>query len=253
MMYISVYPVVITMRNSNVYEERSLGIYSDTASSDTSSDMDLETGDSNGIPLQAALTTQSDLHPGPPLSSLTRRVSSSVPATQLTRAVRRTFSRWHGVGVPPTEQHTANTHHPSSSHKSESRINFISQQIHGQLAHDIWWLTLAVLVITTIETSHFLSDPVTYSVFNVIFEVVTAYGCVGISVGLPFAAYSFAGGWHAPSKLVLCLVMLRGRHRGLPVALDRAVRLPGEQLQRDEDEDWRIRRSMTQQRRMSGE
>lgn len=27
MMYISVYPVVITMRNSNVYEERSLGIY----------------------------------------------------------------------------------------------------------------------------------------------------------------------------------------------------------------------------------
>lgn len=29
MMYISVYPVVITMRNSNVYEERSLGIYAD--------------------------------------------------------------------------------------------------------------------------------------------------------------------------------------------------------------------------------
>ena len=29
MMYISVYPVVITMRNTNVYEERSLGIYAD--------------------------------------------------------------------------------------------------------------------------------------------------------------------------------------------------------------------------------
>lgn len=29
MMYISVYPVVITMRHSNVYEERSLGIYAD--------------------------------------------------------------------------------------------------------------------------------------------------------------------------------------------------------------------------------
>ncbi|KAK6440145.1 hypothetical protein LTR95_003639 [Oleoguttula sp. CCFEE 5521] len=29
MMYISVYPVVITMRNSNVYEERSLGIYAE--------------------------------------------------------------------------------------------------------------------------------------------------------------------------------------------------------------------------------
>jgi hypothetical protein len=29
MMYISVYPVVITMRHSNVYEERSLGVYAD--------------------------------------------------------------------------------------------------------------------------------------------------------------------------------------------------------------------------------
>ncbi|GAB7329877.1 hypothetical protein MBLNU13_g01588t2 [Cladosporium sp. NU13] len=34
MMYISVYPVVITMRNSNVYEERSLGIYAEDAISE---------------------------------------------------------------------------------------------------------------------------------------------------------------------------------------------------------------------------
>jgi Trk-type K+ transport system membrane component len=34
MMYISVYPVVITMRNSNVYEERSLGIYADDPSAE---------------------------------------------------------------------------------------------------------------------------------------------------------------------------------------------------------------------------
>lgn len=40
-------------------------------------------------------------------------------------------------------------------------------------------------------------------------------------------AYSFSGGWRTASKVVLCGVMLRGRHRGLPVALDRAVRLPG--------------------------
>jgi Trk-type K+ transport system membrane component len=267
MMYISVYPVVITMRNSNVYEERSLGIYADDSSSDSSSDIDLETADSNGHTLQPASTTQSNYFSGPPASprtmppTLVHRVSSSVPASRIGRAVRRSFIPWHGVGVPtpprpsspvpqqpPRRPNTSRP--PNSSH--ESRISFISQQIHGQLAHDIWWLVVAVLVITTIETSHFNADPVTYSVFNVIFEVVSAYGCVGISVGLPNASYSFAGGWHAPSKLVLVLVMLRGRHRGLPVALDRAVRLPGEQLHRDEDEDWRIRRSMTQ-RRMSGE
>jgi hypothetical protein len=30
------------------------------------------------------------------------------------------------------------------------------------------------------------------------------------------------------SKLVICVVMLRGRHRGLPVALDRAIVFPTE-------------------------
>ncbi|KAJ4419699.1 hypothetical protein N0V85_000870 [Neurospora sp. IMI 360204] len=127
----------------------------------------------------------------------------------------------------------------------DSRMSFISQQIQGQLAHDMWWLAAAVLVIVTIETSNFLADPVTFSVFNVIFEVVSAYGCVGISVGLPNANYSFAGGWHTASKVVLCAVMLRGRHRNLPVALDRAVRLPGDGMHNEEEEDHRLRRSVT--------
>jgi hypothetical protein len=35
-----------------------------------------------------------------------------------------------------------------------------------------------------------------------------------------------SGGFRKLSKLVLILVMLRGRHRGLPVAIDRAVMLP---------------------------
>ncbi|OJT12976.1 hypothetical protein TRAPUB_10453 [Trametes pubescens] len=35
---------------------------------------------------------------------------------------------------------------------------------------------------------------------------------------------------HALSKLIVCAVMLRGRHRGLPVALDRAVLMPREFL-----------------------
>jgi Trk-type K+ transport system membrane component len=98
--------------------------------------------------------------------------------------------------------------------------------VRGQLAHDLWWLVLAILFISCIEVSNFDRDPVTYSVFNIAFEVVSGYGCVGISTGLPSQAYSFCGGWHKASKVILCAVMLRGRHRGLPVALDRAVRLP---------------------------
>lgn len=217
MMYISVYPVVITMRHSNVYEERSLGIYSE----DRPAIPDPEAGDETG--------------------SSPRRSSGRGTASALGRALQRSFT-WHGVGARPvSDWGPAGDDH-------ESRISFISQQVQGQLAHDLWWLVLAVWVITTIETSNWLADPVGYSVFNVIFEVVSAYGCVGISVGLANEAYSFSGGWHTASKLVLCAVMIRGRHRGLPVALDRAVRLPGEEMHRQEEEDHRIRRSMTSRR-----
>ena len=40
--------------------------------------------------------------------------------------------------------------------------------------------------------------------------------------------YSLSGAFHPLSKLIVCVVMLRGRHRGLPVAIDRAVVLPFE-------------------------
>lgn len=42
--------------------------------------------------------------------------------------------------------------------------------------------------------------------------------------------YSLSGEMHTLSKLIVCAVMLRGRHRGLPVALDRAVLMPSEFL-----------------------
>lgn len=211
MMYISVYPVVITMRHSNVYEERSLGIYA---------------GDEVPEPDPEALGLWS--------TRTRRRSHSGGVAATIGRVLQQTFTL-HGVGARP----------PTPGLGAESNVNFISQQIHGQLAHDIWWLVLAILVIVTINTSSFLADPVNFSVFNVIFEVVSAYGCVGISVGVPYDSFSFSGSWHTAAKLVLCAVMIRGRHRGLPVALDRAVRLPGGELHQEEEEDYRIRRSMT--------
>ncbi|KAN0092167.1 TrkH domain containing protein [Hyaloscypha variabilis] len=203
MMYISVYPVVITMRHSNVYEERSLGIYADDS-------------DSTGEP--------------PKLGSLMGTFKRSFTLTM------------EGLGGP----FSSPTRGPSST---STGTQFVRQQVRGQLAHDLWWLVLAILFISCIEVSNFDRDPVTYSVFNIAFEVVSGYGCVGISTGLPNQAYSFSGGWHKASKLILCAVMLRGRHRGLPVALDRAVRLPEEGgLGGREEEDQQMRRSRSSRR-----
>jgi hypothetical protein len=40
--------------------------------------------------------------------------------------------------------------------------------------------------------------------------------------------YSMSGAFSVLSKLVVIMVMIRGRHRGLPVAIDRAIVLPQE-------------------------
>jgi Trk-type K+ transport system membrane component len=195
MMYISVYPVVITMRNSNVYEERSLGIYAED-------------------PLLEQERKEKDLELGR-LGRLKRSVTL--------RAMRQPVS--------------------------ETRGYFLKQQVRGQLAHDLSWLAVAVLLIVCIENSSFEADPVNHSVFNVVFEVVSGYGSVGITIGLPDQAYSFCGSWHVVSKLILCAVMIRGRHRGLPVAIDRAVQLPGgdERLGVREEEDNEIRRAKSRE------
>jgi Trk-type K+ transport system membrane component len=190
MMYISAFPVAMTIRTTNVYEERSLGIYAEDI-----------------------------------------KQAEDTRASGFLGGLRRRFS---GLG------RTVNQHY------------FLQQQLRAQLAHDLWWLVLAVLLIMLIETSQFESNPEAFSVFNVIFEVVSGYGCVGISVGVPWGEYSFCGSWHKLGKLILCAVMLRGRHRGLPILLDMAVLLPGESLDRAEEVDARIRLERTESRRGEG-
>jgi Trk-type K+ transport system membrane component len=111
MMYISAFPVAITIRNSNVYEERSLGIYSDD------------------------------------------------PGFEEMEAKGKTLMSWARKRFGG----------PTSNHKGV----FVQQQLRAQLAHDLWWLVLAVFLIMIIEGSQFQRDPVTFSVFNVIFEVVS--------------------------------------------------------------------------------
>lgn len=45
--------------------------------------------------------------------------------------------------------------------------------------------------------------------------------------------YSLSGEFNTLTKLIFCLVMIRGRHRGLPAAIDRAVMLPTKLQQTD--------------------
>lgn len=130
----------------------------------------------------------------------------------------------------------------------EGHVSLVSQHLRGQLSHDIWAIALALFLITLIETSHSIADPRSYSVFNFMFEIVSGYTNIGLSTGLPDASFSFSGGWYTGSKLVMIVMMIRGRHRGLPVALDHAVKLPGWDNVKKQDEDAEIRRSLGRSR-----
>lgn len=192
MMYISVYPVVITMRNSNVYEERSLGIYSE----DSEAELDK-------------------------------------PTTPMPNSAPDMEHRWLSRARALTTKFNQGP--------QLSNTKFVQHQLRAQLAHDAWTIVLALFLIMIIESHKFVENPGVYSVFNFLFEIVSGYGCVGISVGIPWDAYSFSGSWQTLSKLILCAVMIKGRHRGLPVAIDKAILLPGEEDGKFEDEDERIR------------
>ncbi|KAJ4994028.1 low-affinity potassium transport protein [Stagonosporopsis vannaccii] len=104
---------------------------------------------------------------------------------------------------------------------------YLVAHMRNQLSFDLWYVFLGVFCICATESKRIMNpeDPA-FSVFSVFFEVVSAYGNVGLSLGYPTNLTSLCGHFAVFSKLVICAMMIRGRHRGLPYALDRAITLP---------------------------
>ena len=156
MMYISVFPIAISVRRTNVYEEKSLGIYNSS------------------------------------------------------------------------EDEDEDTKEPS----------YVGAHLRRQLSFDLWFIFLGLFIIAVADGPR-LQDPndEAFNLFSCLFEIVSAYGTVGLSLGYPTINASFSAELGVVSKLVIAAMMIRGRHRGLPYELDRAILLPSEGLHKKEDED----------------
>lgn len=154
MMYISVFPIAISMRRTNVYEEKSLGIYAGSGEDDDDEDKD-----------------------------------------------------------------------PS----------YVGAHLRKQLSFDLWYIFLGLFIICIVEGARLENtNEYAFTIFSVLFEIVSAYGTVGLSLGYPTINASFSAEFHTLSKLVIIAMQIRGRHRGLPYELDRAILLPSESLHRKE-------------------
>ncbi|GMG03912.1 unnamed protein product [Aspergillus oryzae] len=154
MMYISAFPIAIAIRKTNVYEEKSLGIYDD------------------------------EDKPNP-----------------------------HGLAA----------------------------HIQRQLGFDLWYVMLGFFLISVTEGKRIQQThgrDFAFSLFPLLFEIVSAYGTVGLSLGYPKTETSLSAQFNPVSKLIIIAMQVRGRHRGLPHALDHAILLPCDVHQDQQGEWW---------------
>jgi len=163
-MYISVLPIAISVRRTNVYEERSLGIYGS----------------------------------------------------------------------------------PDEDKEGEGEPSYVGAHIRRQLSFDLWYIFLGFFIVAISEGPRLQSGDPNFTMFAVLFEIVSAYGTVGLSLGYPTINASLSAEFGVIGKLIIIAMQIRGRHRGLPYELDRAVLLPSESMHEKEDADaaaWLRRRS----------
>jgi Trk-type K+ transport system membrane component len=97
----------------------------------------------------------------------------------------------------------------ASYRRSLSTWEFVKFQLRGLMrAGDLRYLATAVWIITVIETRS------TTDLLPIVFEVASAFGCVGVSFGaVRDGNLSLVGDWRGVSKMVLAAVMLWGRVR----------------------------------------
>ena len=170
MMYISVFPIAISVRRTNVYEEKSLGIYGGANDTDDQS----ETND----------------------------------------------------------------------------LSYVGAHLRRQLSFDLWYIFVGFFILSISEGGRLMRGD--FSMFAVLFEIVSAYGTVGMSLGYSSVNASLCSQFSVIGKLVICLMMIRGRHRGLPYGLDRAILLPSESLIAKEAADADSRQFARRNSAMSG-
>ena len=76
------------------------------------------------------------------------------------------------------------------------------------------WLFIFTFLICAIENDRIINDP-NITVFKIVFEIISAFGGVGLSLGYPGVTSSFATVLSPVSRVIIGLTMLLGRHRGL--------------------------------------
>ncbi|KAK6820281.1 hypothetical protein RU639_007576 [Aspergillus parasiticus] len=191
-----------------------------------------------------SVVTISDLHPAVQVSYMIMMYISVFP---IAISLRRTnVYEEQSLGVYPAED--------DDNEENQTAPSYIGAHLRRQLSFDLWYVFLGLFIITIVEGGRLQrQDDYSFQIWSVLFEVVSAYGTVGLSMGYPGVNASFSSQFQTLSKLIIIAMQLRGRHRGLPYSLDRAILLPSEALNHHEiaDAERRMRRRASSLSQMS--
>ena len=83
------------------------------------------------------------------------------------------------------------------------------------LSRTYTWLYIFIFLVCCFESSKIAPVDENVTVIKIVFDLVSAFGSVGLTTGYPNISSSFCTIFTDPSKIVIVLTMLIGRHRGL--------------------------------------
>lgn len=130
------------------------------------------------------------------------------------------------------------------SHDGDDSLATVTGQARLYFLQHTVYLVIAIFFILLFENDHLFRSTKNaaegdiygdYGFYKILFEVVSAYGTVGFSLGAGSASYSFSGSLTAYSQVAICFLMFLGRIRGLTDSIDSSVRNYCKEPQRDCD------------------
>ncbi|TVY41475.1 Low-affinity potassium transport protein [Lachnellula subtilissima] len=177
-----------------------------------------------------AVVNLANLHPAIQVSYLVMMYISVLPIAISVRRTNVYEERSLGIYGKQTEEN-----------EDEGEPSYVGAHLRRQLSFDLWYIFLGLFIISISEGSRIQSGDPAFTLFSILFEIVSAYGTVGLSLGYTNINASFSAEFGVIGKLVIIAMQIRGRHRGLPYELDKAILLPSEHLEEKEAADATLR------------
>ncbi|KAJ4959371.1 hypothetical protein NE237_026482 [Protea cynaroides] len=125
--------------------------------------------------------------------------------------------------LPPSTTFLPRIYNEQCPKSCEKRRKRREQLVENLLFSQLSYLAIFIILICITERKKLREDPLNFSVFNIVIEVISAYGNVGFTIGYSCdrqlkpdgyckdSWYGFCGRWSNGGKLILILVMFFGR------------------------------------------